>query len=459
MNHQTIFGSALLACAGLFSTAAMAADECGPLKLATSVKLIDVQNRELIPVTINGVSKILLLDTGGYMSQLSRKTVEEMKIPAYDGAIQLADVSGNVSRKYVIIDTLTLGTLTAQKQPMMVSPGDWLDADGILSSDLLLRYDVEMDFPGRKIKYFLPDHCKGKVIYWHPDAVAAVPITIVDKSRLMVPVKLDGQEFNALIDTGATRTTITTRTAKSVFGLEPGSPGMTPNGNVNGDPKLTSFTHVFPTLTFQDITVTNPKVGIMPDRIADADHTQQTGNRALTNGAFYKIPDLILGMDILRHLRIYMAFGEKTLYVTPGAPVPEATSKTAILAKLDEGLSAAPNNPALLNYRCFERGLTRNNLDGALADCELSLKLRPGDSNTIDSKGFILYQLGRYEDAVDTYNQVLKHSPQKAPSLFIRGLAKQKLGDAAGGAVDIAAAKAIDSNVKMTFDGAGIAEN
>jgi predicted aspartyl protease len=457
MRYRAILGSATLACAGLFSTAALAAEECGPLKMATSVKLINFGRSELIPVDVNGVPKVLLLDTGGYMSQLSRDTVEELKLATHDSAVQLIDISGNVSRKYVIADTLKIGTLVAPNHPMLVSPGQYLSADGILSSDLLLRYDVEMDFPGKKMNYFLPDHCKGKVVYWRPDGVAAVPITIKDKSRLMVPVKLGDQTFNAMIDTGASRTTITMATAKRVFGLEPGSAGMTAYGNVNGDPKLASYTHVFPSLSFEGIAVTNPKVAITPDRAATSDKSQQTMNRARTNGEFLETPEMLLGMDIMRHLRMYWAFKEGMLYVSAGTPVSDATSRTQALAGLDEVLALSPNNPGLLNDRCFERALTRTNLEGALADCELSLKLRPGDSATIDSKGFVLFQLGRYQDSVNAYNEALKLSPENPSSLFIRGLAKQKLGT--GGSADIAAAKAINTDIKSAFDGAGLTEN
>jgi hypothetical protein len=275
----------------------------------------------------------------------------------------------------------------------------------------------------------------------------------------VVPVKLDGHEFSAMIDTGAFRTTITLPTAKRVFDLEPSSPGMNRLGNINGDPNLASFTHTFSTLTFEGITVTNPTVAIMPDRMAAADRTQQTGNRARTNGDFFKIPDLILGMDVMRHLRMYMAFKENTLYVSPGAPVSDATEKAESLANMDELIAISPNNPSFLNSRCFERGLARINLDGALADCELSLTLQPGRSHVIDSKGLVLYQLGRYRDAIDTYDEALKISPKQAPSLFVRGLAKQKLGDAAGGASDVAAAKAINADVLATFRGSNIAEN
>jgi lipoprotein NlpI len=316
-----------------------------------------------------------------------------------------------------------------------------------------------MDFPGGKINYFSPDHCQGKVVYWQADTVAAVPITIKDRSRLMVPIKLDGREFNAMIDTGAFRTTITVPTAKRVFDLGPDSPGMKPLGNINGDPQLASFSRTFSTLTFEGITVNNPTLAIMPDRMRTADRSQQTGNRARSNGDFFEIPDLILGMDVMRHLRMYMAFKESVLYISVGTPVSDATTKDDTLASMDEVIAISPNNPSFLNGRCYQRGLAKINLEGALADCELSLKLQPGRSETIDSKGLVLYQLGRYQDAIDTYDQALKISPKQAPSLFVRGLAKQKLGDAAGGDSDIAAAKAINSDILTAFRGSDIAGN
>jgi len=459
MKYRAIWASVALACASLFGAPALAAEECGPLKLFTSTKLVSMGNRRVVPVIINGAPKALLLDTGGYMSQLSRASADELKIPLHDSALKLADVSGNVFRSYVIADTLTLGTLTAQKQPLMVSRLGF-DADGILSSDLLLRYDVEMDFPGGKLNYFSPDHCKGKVVYWKADTVAAVPITIKDRSRLIVPVNLDGHEFKALIDTGAFRTTITLPVAKRVFDLEPNSPGMKPLGNINGDPNLASFAYTFKTLSFEGITVNNPTVAIMPDRVAMADTSQQTGNRARTNGEFYKSSEeVILGMDVMRHLRMYMAFKEGVAYISVGTPVSEPKTGPETLAHLDELLAISPTNPSFLNSRCYTRGLAKVSLGDALADCELSLKLQPGDSRTIDSKGLVLYQLGRYPEAIAAYDEALKIAPKQAVSLFVRGLAKQKLGDVAGGASDIAAAKTINADITSAFRGSDIAGN
>jgi len=168
---------------------------------------------------------------------------------------------------------------------------------------------------------------------------------------------------------------------------------------------------------------------------------------------------MILGMDIMQHLHMYMAFDERTLYVSAAAPPPDlkadaAAGQSRRLSELDTMLALSPANATLLNDRCYERGLEKVKLDDALTDCEASLKVRPRNPYTLYRKGFVLYQLGRYQDALNVYDDVLKIEPKLAASLFIRGLAKQKLGDSAGGAADIAAAKAIYPDILSVFKGA-----
>jgi tetratricopeptide (TPR) repeat protein len=84
------------------------------------------------------------------------------------------------------------------------------------------------------------------------------------------------------------------------------------------------------------------------------------------------------------------------------------------------------------------------------------LKAKPQAAPIIDSKAFVLYQLGRYQEALDTYNQALAINPAQAASLYVRGHTKHKLGDTAGGDADIAAAKALDGDVQSTFTSAGL---
>jgi predicted aspartyl protease len=455
MKFRTIVTSLALA---LLAATPSWAQDC-TLTLVTSVDMLLLDNQPMVPVTINGTSKLLLLDTGGVSSQVTRETVKDLKMVPYEAGARLYDASGQSSSSAVVADSLRLGTLNATHLRLLISPLDLDTADGILSSDLLVRYDVDMDFGTRKLSYFSPDHCPGKVIYWNPPEAAEVPITLHERSRFLVEIKLDGKPFNAVVDTGASRSIISMPVARSLFGLTPDSPGMASAGAVNGDLRLASYYHTFSSLAFEGVTVTKPTLLVLPDRMGGTE--TETGSRIPTGAPGVKLPELILGMDIMRHLHMYFAFKEKKLYVSAAAAAPPETvipGQSQKLSTLDKALTLSPTNAGLLNARCYQRGIENIKLGEALADCETALHSLPANAHILDSKGLILYRLARYPDALDTYNAALKQNPQQAASLYMRGQTKRKLGDAAGGAADIAAAKALNADTKKIFEGTDIAD-
>jgi predicted aspartyl protease len=454
MTFRAIITSLALA---LLAATPVRAQDC-TLKLVTSVDMLKLDDQPIVPVTINGAPKLLLLDTGGVSTQLSRETIKDLKMTPYEVGVRIFNASGQSSHSGVVADSLTLGTLNATHLRLLVSPSD-LGMDGLLSSDLLVRYDVDMDFGAHKLSYFSPDHCPGKVVYWNPQEAAEVPLTLREGSHFLVEVKLDGKPFNALVDTGASRSIISMPVARSLFGLTPDSPGMKSAGPINGDIRLASYYHTFSTLAFEGVTVTKPTLLVVPDRMGGPE--AETGSRIPTGTPGVKLPELILGMDIMRHLHMYFAFQEKKLYVSAAAaapPEPLVPGQSQKLTTLDKAVTLSPANSNLRDMRCFQRGIENVKLDEALADCEAALHSRPSSAPILDSKGFVLYRLARYQDAVDTYNAALKQSPKQAASLYMRGQTKRKLGDAVGGGADIAAAKALDADVKKIFEGTDIAD-
>jgi tetratricopeptide (TPR) repeat protein len=94
----------------------------------------------------------------------------------------------------------------------------------------------------------------------------------------------------------------------------------------------------------------------------------------------------------------------------------------------------------------------KQDMDAALADCDLAVSLRPRDGAMLDSRAFALYQQSKYEEALAAYNQVLAINAKSAPSLFMRGYAKGMLGDGAGKEADIAAAARAMPGVARTFE-------
>jgi len=322
------------------------ADDCGPRKQITSRDMTALPGgRYTVPVTINGTQQQMLLATAGGITTLRQDAATAMGLQPIDAShIKLLSSNGNVSQNFVQID-FALGRLQDPMLQLIVMPPDGGAAPpfvGNLAGDFLSLNEVEIDFADRKLNVFSKDHCPGHVLYWHPDAVAVLPITFQVPSfqntrsgfalysnrgsHLIVPVTIDGKDSKAEVSTGNIISSMGAGTAKFLFGVTADSPGSVPvkNGN-DSDPAHQSFIHTFPTLTFDTVTVTNPRFLIYPDRIGarDPNNSTDTENRARRVDDNVGRDDIAIGMDVLRKLRLYVAYGERKLYVTPAtAPAP-----------------------------------------------------------------------------------------------------------------------------------------
>lgn len=106
-----------------------------------------------------------------------------------------------------------------------------------------------------------------------------------------------------------------------------------------------------------------------------------------------------------------------------------------------------PQNPEMLNARCWDRAFVNRDLDAALDDCNAALgqlKDRRAIAGIRDSRGFVYFRKGDMAHAIADYDAALALAPRAAETLYKRGLAKDRQGDAAGGKADIAAALRLD---------------
>ena len=88
-------------------------------------------------------------------------------------------------------------------------------------------------------------------------------------------------------------------------------------GYLNGDTSLKTYKHLFKTLAFGGVTVDNPELDLIPNAMGrDADRAQLVGDRTKTEKDLLDVPDVTIGMDVLRKLHIYMALKEEKLYIT-----------------------------------------------------------------------------------------------------------------------------------------------
>lgn len=117
------------------------------------------------------------------------------------------------------------------------------------------------------------------------------------------------------------------------------------------------------------------------------------------------------------------------------------------LAAYAEAASLSKETSEGLNGRCWSRAVRGHPLDRALADCDESLREAPNEFYTLDSRCLVHFRRGEYQLAIDDCEAALKLMPNYASSLYVRGLAKLRLGDSAGGNADISAAKDSDHRI------------
>jgi hypothetical protein len=327
--------------------------DCGPLKQMASLDMTSVSGTPLMtaPLVIDGRNVRLLLDTGAGTSGLTRSAAAKLDLRARDsGNMHLLDADGRAVHRYYLTDSLTISALTARNVPFMQASGvdDIPQVDGTFGPDLMLRYDVEMDFAAGKLTYFSQDHCFGHIVHWPAEAVAQVPITIASRAGdypvpmgkadpelflivtggapilgtdIRVDVMLDGHAFTANIDTGAQVSSINSDAARRYYEISANdvippitdktssqvheqSASVMAGGTENVTVTGFRAEHRFHALTFGGVTVTSPLFALRREP-TDAGRV----------GAPRR-PDITIGMNVLRALHLYFAFKERVLYVS-----------------------------------------------------------------------------------------------------------------------------------------------
>jgi Aspartyl protease len=303
----------------VFSHAAWAAD-CKPLNIVSILDMtpIDRSGVVTVPISLNGTEKNFLLDTGGVASQVTKEVAEELKLPQHRSNVEFYAADGTLSQTAARVREFTMGKLRAADMDLQISPNGM----EIISPVVFPAYDFEMNFAARKLNILSSDHCDGKVIYWPAQALAAVPIRIRDY-HVEVPVKLDGKDFTAIIDTGSSTSSIRQDVVRSAFDLGPGSPDVTPDGHLGNDEHATVYAYPFKTLTFEGVTISNPKVRILPNVMGkNADQTHKVNTLIGRNSDDIALSEVIVGMDVLAKLHLYFAFKEHKLYITEASAAP-----------------------------------------------------------------------------------------------------------------------------------------
>jgi tetratricopeptide (TPR) repeat protein len=125
------------------------------------------------------------------------------------------------------------------------------------------------------------------------------------------------------------------------------------------------------------------------------------------------------------------------------------------IADYTEALRLEPMDDFVLSARCRARAIWGQQLDEAAADCTQAIGLDDDNQYAYEQRGLVRLRQGQYAEAIADYGEALKKYDGRSESLYGRGIAKMRSGDADGGRKDIAAATRIEAGIAKMFEGWG----
>ena len=332
--------------------AAAAADVCGLPSVAATVALKPVADSNLltVPVAINGKPKEFLLAVSGNPTQISQAAIIDLGLvksvkygqrmeynmslvpPGGEGGgassvenmgVPMTDArAGRAAEPVAQVDigAFAIGGAMGKGLKFVMSKDKELGHskpwDGLLSGDFFRKYDVELDFGGRQMVYLTANPCTdpGKMVFWPHGAVAVMPMSVLD-GKMQVQVTIGDQVVNAVIDTTLDRSVMRRDVAEELFGFHAGTPDMMPVADRKDGRGGPVYGHTFKQLSLEGVVANNVPVLIQSNSDdKDLDRAPILGSRAQFTPE--KIPALSLGMDVLSHLHLYVAYGQDKIYAT-----------------------------------------------------------------------------------------------------------------------------------------------
>lgn len=421
-----------------------ASEDC-TLKLLSSLDLLDSPaGLPVVAVTFNGRPAKMILDTGAYWSGIVPSAAEGLKIKSlkYLG-IGMVGAGGGVMRTAVIGSRLQLGRLDFAKADFFIFARDNKDDPdliGNIGANILKLYDVEIDYAGRKVKIYSQDHCAGKVVTWPVEELAKIPFKLNEVGHISLPVALDGHDYRALLDTGATSSYLDKKAADGDFGLTAETATAMGASDTLDGKDLPTFYHRFAMLDLGGLEFRNPDLAFSTG--------QEEGGWGQE-----RMPSMILGMHQLRGLHFYIAYGERMIYASvaksrsPLDPIDheeiahftetaqkqlEAKDYQAAATSFTQALRIAPNEAWLYAARAYAHHET-GDVPAALADLDEAIRLDPKSVEQRLNRTLLLLQGRQFDAAEADCMAILAENPQSSQAQdYLRLIRQLRAGKGKG---------------------------
>jgi hypothetical protein len=321
MRRALFVAGMLLWDIGTYAAPASRTGGCA-LTALESVELGLSEDSIYVPVTLNDRAGWLSLMTSGARSYLRESALGELTIPV--NTAQGEDgfgwaVEGKTVTQIAPVARAKLGSVTLPLQQWFIRQAtsesqafEGRPVFGWLATDLLWRFDFELDLAHKKLTLYPHNRCAGKVVYWS-EQYGRVPVDISEFGTLYFPVDLMGKKIEATFVSTVRDTYVSATLARRLFGIEEHSAGVETQVDAAGESAV--FFRA-PKLTSEDMTLTDVRIQLRKT----SDNCRLT-TKGRTNGAIgfdrcYGVYPLGIGRREMEKLRLYFAPKEQAIYFT-----------------------------------------------------------------------------------------------------------------------------------------------
>ncbi len=273
------------------------------IELQATLPLSYVSNLAVVETKINGVRALLGVDTGA-KTILTPEAVKSLGLPRdWRRTRAVGTTAILISPNYIVKDLEFAGRrYEYESLPAFALRQDGTAIKGLLGTDILADFDLDFDFPNKKLSVYKVSGCRSLTPPGFTPA-ASMRFSHNFQRGAVLDAELDGKKLAALIDTGATKLFIT-RAAASRLKVTAATVNtdLTFSGTGIGNVSVKQAQHQFQSLKIGGETVREPLIGIITTPV--------------TTG------DILLGQSFLFSRRFYISNATRTLYLEkPPAPL------------------------------------------------------------------------------------------------------------------------------------------
>ena len=278
--------------------------------------LTDRARNKTVPIFNNRLDNYnnILPSYAGIVGSLTMKTVQELGLTPTRTGARIVVGGRDSPEKKVTVQQFSFQGLSPFRTQFLVSANEGSAADysGTFSINNFKQFsfDIDLDFVARTVRFFSRDHCRRRAVDWSASTIENLKFTIDGNGYIRFPVTLDGKKLLAMLDTGLSITTLDFGYASRRWRVRKDDPALTKIGEL-ADGRVV-YSRPFQSIAIGDISVTDPTIMLVPG-ITGRSEGPPTGSR-IDLDKRGSLPPLIIGMSVLRQLRVHIAFDEKRLY-------------------------------------------------------------------------------------------------------------------------------------------------